>query len=320
MMNRRRLMTLMASGLAVWTAAFVACAVRQPIQLDPFFQSFLEKTRYLMTDEEIEFFVHLPDAASKELFIEDFWKLRDPNPATPENENKLEFERRIQFANEWFGVLNQTRRTPAPPKFHLNRGWRTDRGLAYLVLGPPDLVSMPDSFQTREPVNPDDGYRLGKAFVWYYLRFRAPLYFGGPLSMELSASSLTESELAQPLSASRGITLSPDDLERAKEEWISRDQPGGLGEPLRFTARYRRKALELEIPIKSVRFKEREDRSLFAAFEFLFPEKEAENLRQLEIRIPYEPAEKGSYFFEVIVQSDDPSILSRRRQTVWARL
>ena len=71
-MNRRRLITLVAPGLAVWTAVVVACAVQQPLRLDPFFQSFLEKTRYLMTDEEIEFFVHLPDAASKELFIEDF--------------------------------------------------------------------------------------------------------------------------------------------------------------------------------------------------------------------------------------------------------
>jgi GWxTD domain-containing protein len=340
MMSLRCLKTLVAPGLAVWTAAVVACAVRQPIRLDPFYQSFLEKARLIMTDEEIEFFVHLPDADSRAVFVEDFWKMRDPNPATPENENRLEFERRIKFANEWFGVLNQIRRMPAPPELHLDRGWKTDRGMAYIVMGPPDLISQAESGGIMEPAAPDDGYLLGKAAAWYYTRFRAQLTFQIFRPRENGLEGSSPEEFYLPASQSRMQSMTANGLEQAKEEWIYRDQPGGLGVPLRFTAGYRRGALEIAIPIKSVRFKEGENRSLSVAFEvevriyrdsrkvdtlshrkeFVFPEKEAENLRQLELRIPYESAEKGSYLFEVIVKSDDPSILSRRRQTVRARL
>ena len=70
---------------------------------DPYFESFYEKTRLIMVDEEKKIYKSLPDSASRREFIREFWKIRDPDPSTEENENKIEFERRIAFANEWFG-------------------------------------------------------------------------------------------------------------------------------------------------------------------------------------------------------------------------
>ena len=80
-----------------------ACASgKQKINQDPYYESFFEKARLIMTKEEIEIYKQLPDLKSKEEFIDEFWKKRDPFPETPENENKIEFERRIAYANRWF--------------------------------------------------------------------------------------------------------------------------------------------------------------------------------------------------------------------------
>ncbi|MFQ5695346.1 MAG: GWxTD domain-containing protein, partial [Terriglobia bacterium] len=50
----------------------------------------------------------------------------DPNPATPENEFKIEHYRRIDHANRYFGISDGT------------DGWRTDRGRIYIQLGEPN--------------------------------------------------------------------------------------------------------------------------------------------------------------------------------------
>jgi len=53
---------------------------------------------------------------------------------------------------------------------------------------------------------------------------------------------------------------------------------------------------------------------------FSLDEKEAEALDQLEIRVPYDPPGKGQYLFDVVVRADDPSVLSRRRQILKAKI
>lgn len=81
--------------------------------------------RYIATGEEI---AQLESASSedRERVWEEFWKKRDPDPTTPENEFKAEFFRRVQHANEQFGGTGP--------------GWRTDRGMIYIQYGPPDHV------------------------------------------------------------------------------------------------------------------------------------------------------------------------------------
>ncbi|UCH95670.1 MAG: GWxTD domain-containing protein, partial [Candidatus Aminicenantes bacterium] len=88
--------------------------------------SFFEKARFIMTKQEIEIYKHLPDKAGKEQFIEEFWKKRDPNPETEENESREEFEERITYANKWFKEHSK------------DRGWDTQRGRILLQLGFPD--------------------------------------------------------------------------------------------------------------------------------------------------------------------------------------
>ena len=111
--------------LLLIVCVLVLCGLPQPIGAaasDPFF----EKARLIMTKEEIEIYKHLPGAEEKEEFIKEFWKKRDPTPATEENENREEFEKRIAYANKWFNEGSK------------GRGWDTERGRILLQLGFPD--------------------------------------------------------------------------------------------------------------------------------------------------------------------------------------
>lgn len=82
-----------------------------------------EVVPYIITPIEKEVFINLPNEAERGNFIELFWRKRDPNPQTPENEYKLEYYRRIAAANKLFGTGGIA-------------GWRTDRGKIFILLGP----------------------------------------------------------------------------------------------------------------------------------------------------------------------------------------
>ena len=110
-----------------FTAAllFAACAsARVEKQLDPKSREFLSKARYVITSEERRAFLALAPEA-REPFVEDFWKRRDPTPATEENEFKAEYFSRIERANHLFSGGGSP-------------GWLQDRGRVFITLGPPD--------------------------------------------------------------------------------------------------------------------------------------------------------------------------------------
>ncbi len=102
---------------------FNSCASYQlEKNLDPESKEFLSKVRYLITKKERKVFLNLP-ASERETFIKEFWKSRDPDPETEENEFKDEYFKRIDEANHIF-------KEGSP-------GWLQDRGRVYILLGPP---------------------------------------------------------------------------------------------------------------------------------------------------------------------------------------
>lgn len=93
-----------------------------------------EEVVYIITDSEREVFLQLETLEERENFIEAFWRKRDPNPATPENEFKVEHYQRLEYANKFLG-----RETFRP-------GWRTDRGRYHIILGEPREVQRYDGY------------------------------------------------------------------------------------------------------------------------------------------------------------------------------
>jgi GWxTD domain-containing protein len=79
-------------------------------------------------------------ADARAQFIDDFWRRRDLDPATPENEFQLEFERRVAFADRVF-TGNEA------------RGAMSDRGKVFVLLGEP-------AFVRRRPLTSSDRVRL----------------------------------------------------------------------------------------------------------------------------------------------------------------
>jgi len=104
-----------------------------------------EEVPYLITQTEKEVYQQLLSDREKDLFIDAFWKQRDPTPGTDQNEFREEHERRIQYANQWYG-----RGTTTP-------GWKTDRGRIFIILGKPVNV---ESYGQNAGVVPVE--------AWYY--------------------------------------------------------------------------------------------------------------------------------------------------------
>lgn len=95
--------------------------------LDKDDRRWLEQVRPLITPEEIGLFEQI-DARDRGRFQEIFWARRDPDPRTPRNELKDEFEARRAAADRQFRQAG------------LN-GAETDMGEVFLLLGPPDVVA-----------------------------------------------------------------------------------------------------------------------------------------------------------------------------------
>lgn len=104
-----------------------------------------EEVVYLITPREREVFLKLKTDRERELFIENFWKQRDPTPGTERNEFREEHYRRLNYANQYFG-----RGTGKP-------GWKTDQGRIYIILGPPNNVEKYEDIMGVYPTQ-----------VWFY--------------------------------------------------------------------------------------------------------------------------------------------------------
>lgn len=81
---------------------------------------------YLIAKDEKNEFLNLKTVEEKENFIDLFWRKRDPTPDTEENEFKEIYYERMAFANEHFTSGIQ--------------GWKTDRGMVYILYGKPDKI------------------------------------------------------------------------------------------------------------------------------------------------------------------------------------
>ena len=125
-MRFRTICLLAAFGLfAALPAAGQKVAVKD---LGPKYQDWLNLVAYHIQPVEKDVFLKLGTDRDRDVFIEAFWKQRDPTPGTPENEYKEEILKRFKYVNEFYG-RGTTR-----------AGWRTDMGRIHMILGPPASV------------------------------------------------------------------------------------------------------------------------------------------------------------------------------------
>jgi len=132
--------SLRTIGLICLIGVFIAFTAKTtPQKLSKKYQKWVyEMVRYIITPEERESFLRLPTDEQREQFIKEFWRKRDPNRRTKENEFQKEYLKRVEFANKYFSTS-------------LRAGMDTDRGMIYILFGTPAEIEQNPSGEGGHP-------------------------------------------------------------------------------------------------------------------------------------------------------------------------
>ena len=84
--------------------------------------------RWLLTDDDKRGYRGLADDDARRRWVTDFWRRLDPRPETNENEFQAEYYRRVQYCDARFSTESL-------------RGSLSDRGMVFIVMGPPTYAS-----------------------------------------------------------------------------------------------------------------------------------------------------------------------------------
>jgi GWxTD domain-containing protein len=107
---------------------------------------------YIASSDEINY---IKDAKTKQEELKryrEFWKKKDPNPSTEENFVFQQYYERVAYANNHFSTYVE--------------GWKTDRGMVYITLGPPNNIEQHPFDQDSKPYE-----------VWQYYDLNTNLVF-----------------------------------------------------------------------------------------------------------------------------------------------
>lgn len=111
------------------------------------------KSKYIATPTEIDKYSKINTIQGKREYMSDFWKARDENSQTPQNEYFNSYLQRIQICNQRYSTMGK-------------QGWRTDRGRVFLLYGEPtEIERYPNQLETRP-------YE-----IWQYTEIEGGVYF-----------------------------------------------------------------------------------------------------------------------------------------------
>lgn len=107
---------------------------------------------YIASPEELSYIEDAKDRKEQTDRFLAFWKAKDPSPNDEANAVFDEYYRRIAFANENFS--------------HYMEGWRSDRGMVFVILGPPNNVDRHPFEYDSKPYEIWEYYDLNKSFIF----------------------------------------------------------------------------------------------------------------------------------------------------------
>jgi len=112
----------------------------------------VEQMMYISNSDELDKIKNISDADEKMAAFKSFWKAKDPNPDTEENEILYEYYRRVDYANQNFK--------------HYYEGWKTDMGMIYIILGAPSNVERHPFEYDSKPYEIWDYYDINRRFIF----------------------------------------------------------------------------------------------------------------------------------------------------------
>ena len=107
---------------------------------------------YIATPSELGYIKDASDQKDKIKRYLEFWKKKDPTPNTDENEIFNEYYRRVAYANANFSQYVE--------------GWRSDRGMVFILLGSPDNVDRHPFDLESKPYEVWYYYNLNRSYVF----------------------------------------------------------------------------------------------------------------------------------------------------------
>jgi GWxTD domain-containing protein len=112
----------------------------------------IQQTQYIANAGEVEEMEEAGTIEEKRTKFLEFWKKRDPNPATPRNEKMEEYYAKVEYANKHFA--------------HYIEGWRTDMGMVYIIFGAPNNVDRHPFDHDSKPYEVWSYYDLNHQFTF----------------------------------------------------------------------------------------------------------------------------------------------------------
>jgi GWxTD domain-containing protein len=112
----------------------------------------VDQMEYIASPKEIDYINDAKTQEEKSKRYLEYWKKKDPTPGTEDNPVFDEYYRRVAFANAKFS--------------HYVDGWKTDRGMVYIILGPPNNVDRHPFDIDAKPYEVWEYYTLNKSFVF----------------------------------------------------------------------------------------------------------------------------------------------------------
>jgi GWxTD domain-containing protein len=165
--------------------------------------------RWIMTSQEKATWASLAGGAEWQEFVDRFWESRNPQPGNPDNVFKTTFDRRVAFADANFVQSEGT------------RGSMTDRGMVFVLLGPPTYVG-------RKPIRTGDDTAEAEGLSSTESGAADNAVVG---AMVASPSGKISSGQAAQIAASRTGTKMTDSFQNWREVWHYRKEllPKGVG-------------------------------------------------------------------------------------------
>ncbi len=112
----------------------------------------IDQLIYIANPDEIDYMENGKDEEEKSKRFLEYWKSKDPSPGNVENEVFNEYFGRVNFANEQFS--------------HYREGWQTDRGMVFIILGPPNNVDRHPFEYNAKPYEIWEYYDINRSFTF----------------------------------------------------------------------------------------------------------------------------------------------------------
>ncbi len=107
---------------------------------------------YIASSSEISKIKNAKTKKEKLELFQAYWKKQDPTPNTPENEVFDEYYARVAYANAHFSQYFP--------------GWRSDMGMVFILLGPPDNIDKHPFDINAKPYEIWEYYDLNRSFIF----------------------------------------------------------------------------------------------------------------------------------------------------------